>query len=98
MAVARTLEGAQDTLFAIGIGNRSPADLCTNVTRHILEAMPRLGVQRFIWCGGASSFVEDDRITFGAKFVRFIAKSFFGPMHSDKEHQLALLNKNKHVH
>ena len=81
-------------LFAIGIDRRSPEDLCADVTRHILAAAPRSGVRRLIWCGGGSTIVEDDVVTFGAKFVEMFARVFMGLRHRDKSHQLELLNRN----
>ena len=48
-------EGTEAILFAIGVDEKtSPADLCTDVTRHILEVMRRRGVPRLVWCGGGS--------------------------------------------
>ena len=78
-------------LFAIGIDRNSPVDLCTDVTRHILAAMRSEGVQRFIWCGGGSTIVEQDTITFGAKLVEWIARTFMSLRHHDKTHQYQFL-------
>jgi putative NADH-flavin reductase len=97
-AVERALaNGTEAILFAIGIDKRSPEDLCTDVTRHILAAMPRLGVRRFVWCGGGANLVGDDVITFGAKFVEWFAATFMGLRHRDKVNQLALLESRKDV-
>jgi putative NADH-flavin reductase len=97
-AVERALaNGTEAILFAIGIDKRSPEDLCTGVTRHILAAMPRLGVRRFVWCGGGANLVGDDVITFGAKFVEWFAATFMGLRHRDKVNQLALLDSRKDV-
>ena len=91
-------DGAVDgVLFAIGVDRSSPEDLCTDVTRHILEAMPRLGVRRFVWCGGGSNLVEQDHVTLGARFVQFFASTFMGLRHRDKKHQLALLAARRDV-
>jgi putative NADH-flavin reductase len=88
--VAEALGDTEAVLFAIGIDRRSPEDLCTNVTRHILAA----DVRRLIWCGGGSTIVEDDVVTFGARFVEMFARVFMGLRHRDKVHQLELLNRN----
>jgi putative NADH-flavin reductase len=97
-AVERALaNGTEAIFFAIGIDKRSPEDLCTDVTRHILAAMPRLGVRRFVWCGGGANLVGDDVITFGAKFVEWFAATFMGLRHRDKVNQLALLDSRKDV-
>lgn len=97
-AVQRAIpEGSQAVLFAIGIDARSPEDLCTDVTRHILDAMAGSGVRRLVWCGGGSTLVADDEITFGARFVELFARTFMGLRHRDKEHQLALLLENRQV-
>lgn len=97
-AVTRTLGGGTDVvLFAIGIDKHSLEDLCTDVTRHILTAMPRLGIRRLVWCGGGSTIVEDDQITLGARFVEGFAVTFMGLRHRDKAHQLELLDRHKDV-
>lgn len=96
--VRRTLEGgAQGILFAIGVDRASPEDLCTDVTRHILDAMPAAGAERFIWCGGGSTLVPEDRVTFGARFVQAFSSTFLRLRHRDKVHQLALLESRRDV-
>ena len=96
--VVRALEGGSDAvLFAIGVDKNSPEDLCADVTRHILPAMRRLGVRRFIWCGGGSTLVVDDQVTFGARFVEAFSRVLLGLRHRDKEHQLSLLGENTDV-
>jgi putative NADH-flavin reductase len=93
--VAKTLAAdVEAVLFAIGVDKNSPEDLCTDVTRHILAAMPEAGVGRFIWCGGGSTLVEDDRISLGAKFVELFASVFMSLRHRDKAHQIELLNRS----
>jgi len=87
-------EGTEAVLFAIGIDKRSPEDLCTDSTRHILSAMAHHGVRRFVWCGGGSTLVDEDQITFGARFVEGFTTLFMGLRHRDKIHQLELLNRN----
>lgn len=95
--VTRALaQGADAIIFAIGVDEKtSPQDLCTDVTRHILAVMRANGIPRFVWCGGGSNIVADDVITFGSRFVRFYAETFLKHRHTDKEHQLALLEDNK---
>jgi putative NADH-flavin reductase len=84
-------EGSDGILFAIGIDRHSPEDLCTDITRNIIDAMPRFGVRRLVWCGGGSTIVAEDQVTVGAKFVELFARTFMGLRHRDKEHQLELL-------
>jgi putative NADH-flavin reductase len=91
-AVERVLTGAEGVLFGVGVVKDSPEDLCTDITRNILEAMPRLGVRRFVWCGGGSTLVPEDTVTFGAKFVEWFSRNLMSKKHRDKQHQLALLN------
>ncbi|MGL1892603.1 MAG: hypothetical protein OCD02_13320 [Spirochaetaceae bacterium] len=50
-------------------------------------------IPRFIWCGGGSNILKDDVITSGAKFVRKYSEIFL--KHTDKEHQLAVIEANK---
>lgn len=89
--VRQTLQGVDAVLFAIGVDRRSPEDLCTNATRLILDAMPELDIDRFVWCGGGSTLVPGDPMNFGARFVRWFAARFLGLRHRDKDHQLAYL-------
>ena len=89
--VERTMMGCEAVLFAIGVDKRSPENLCTDVTRHIIEVIRARGHGRLIWCGGGSTFVEQDTITFGARFVRLFASLFMGLRHRDKENQYQLL-------
>jgi len=84
-------------LFAIGIDRHSPEDLCTDITRHILDQMQRHGIRRLVWCGGGSTLVEQDVITFGARFVELFARTFMGLRHRDKVHQLELLKRHRDV-
>lgn len=86
--------GTEAILFAIGIDKHSPEDLCTDATRHILAVMHRLDAPRLVWCGGGSTLVEQDEVTFGARFVEGFASTFMGLRHRDKLHQLELLNQN----
>ena len=86
--------GTDAVVFAVGIDKRSPEDLCTDVTRNVLATMRSVGARRLIWCGGGATFVEDDVITFGAKFVKVFSRTLMGLRHRDKEHQLELLNQN----
>lgn len=93
-AVARAVApGTDAVLFAVGIDKHSPEDLCTDATRNILAAMRNMGARRFIWCGGGATFVEDDVITFGAKFVEAFSRILMGLRHRDKVHQLELLDQ-----
>lgn len=97
-AVAEALSGGVDAiLFAIGVDKCSPEDLCTEVTQHILAAMPAMGVRRLVWCGGGGTFVADDQLSFGARFVEWFARTFMGLRQRDKAHQLELLKRNQAV-
>ncbi|MFT5443856.1 MAG: putative NADH-flavin reductase [Myxococcota bacterium] len=96
--VTRALAGGVEVvLFAIGVDKNSPEDLCTDVTRHILAAMPAAGTRRFIWCGGGSTLTPDDQVTLGARFVELFARWFMSLRHHDKSHQLALLNEHREI-
>ena len=94
--VARAIPSETDAiLFAIGVDEKtSPPDLCTDVTRHILTVMRENHSLRFIWCGGGSNIRTDDIVTFGARFVRWFSETFLRHRHTDKEHQLAILDEN----
>jgi putative NADH-flavin reductase len=95
--VRQSIQGADAVLFAIGVDKHSPEDLCTDVTRLIVDAMPELGVGRLIWCGGGSTFVDGDPSNVGARFVRWFAERFLGLRHRDKDHQLALLRERADI-
>jgi len=90
-------EGTEAILFAIGVDKHSPEDLCTDVTRHILRAMVSSNIPRLVWCGGGSTLVEEDQVTFGAKIVEKIAQVFMPLRHHDKEHQYQLLQQHPEV-
>jgi putative NADH-flavin reductase len=90
-------DGTEAILFAIGVDKHSPEDLCTDVTRHILRAMVNSNVRRLVWCGGGSTLVEEDQVTFGAKMVETIARVFMRLRHNDKEHQYQLLQQHPEV-
>ncbi|NND66658.1 MAG: NAD(P)H-binding protein [Halioglobus sp.] len=87
-------EDTAAVLFAVGVDEKtSPPDLCTDVTRHILATMRDRGLKRFIWCGGGSNLRPEDEITLGARFVRWFSERFLNHRHTDKEHQLDLLDE-----
>lgn len=89
-------EGTEAVLFAIGVDEKtSPQNLCTDVTRHVIAAMRTNNIPKLVWCGGGSNVQDDDVITFGAKFVRWYAEHFLKHRHTDKTHQIALLNDNR---
>ncbi len=94
--VARALPPGTDAiLFAIGVDEKtSPPDLCTDVTRHILAVMRSEQIPRLVWCGGGSNIRPEDVVTFGARFVRWYSETFLKHRHTDKEHQLQLLDDN----
>lgn len=94
--VARALpRGTDAILFAVGVDEKtSPPDLCTEVTRHIIKVMRQEQIPRLVWCGGGSNFRPEDVITFGARFVRWFSETFLKHRHTDKEHQLSLLDAN----
>jgi len=97
--VARAMpDGTDAVLFAIGIDKESPRNLCTRVTEHIfreMKARPR--IRRFVWWGGGSTFVADDVITVGARFVRLFASVIMRKRHKDKEQQYRYLEKNTDI-
>jgi putative NADH-flavin reductase len=97
--VARALpQGTDAILFAIGVDEKtSPPDLCTDVTRLIIEVMRARHIPKLVWCGGGSNIVADDVVTFGARFVRWYAEVFLKHRHTDKEHQLALLDNSPDI-
>lgn len=90
--------GTDAVLFAVGVDEKtSPPDLCTDVTRHILAIMRTAQIPRLVWCGGGSNFRPEDVITFGARFVRWFSETFLKHRHTDKEHQLRLLDESTDV-
>ena len=92
--VARALiSNPQAVMFAIGVKKHSPENLCTDATKIITNKMKDLGLRKFIWCGGGSTLVAEDNITFGAKLVERIAKIFMPRKHHDKTNQYQLLKR-----
>ena len=84
-------------LFAVGVVKGSPANLCTDITRNILESMRSKGVKRLIWCGGVSTLLPEDTAGFGEKFVSGFSALFMKKKHLDKEAQYALLDANRDI-
>lgn len=80
-------------VFAIGVDKNSPEHLCATATELIFKAMRARGIKRFVWCGGGSTFVPEDEITLGAKFVRKFAEWFMSLRHEDKEQQYKYLQE-----
>ncbi len=94
--VAKALpEDTQAILFAVGVVKNSPENLCTDITRHILEIMDHTNIPRLIWCGGGSVLLDEDQINFGAKFVRTFSKLFMAKKHYDKENQMTLFKEHQ---
>ena len=89
--------GTDAVLFAIGVDKNSPKNLCTDVTKHILEIMRKKNVGRLIWCGGGSTLMPEDSIGFGAKFVKMYSEVFLSLRHFDKQNQFELLDKNRDI-
>ena len=90
--------GTEAVLFAVGVDEKtSPQDLCTDVTQHVLAAMRRHNIPKLVWCGGGSNIRKEDVVTSGAKFVKFFAEIFLKKRHTDKEHQLTLLDENRDI-
>ncbi len=88
--------GTEAILFAIGVDEKtSPPDLCTDATRHILQVMREQRIPRLVWCGGGSSLLPEDPLTFGTRFVRWYGETFLKHRHDDKVHQLELLDANR---
>ena len=91
-------EGTDAVLFAIGVDEKtSPQDLCTDVTRHVLATMRSRNIPKLVWCGGGSNIQKDDVVTFGAKFVRWYGETFLKHRHTDKTHQIALLDESRDI-
>lgn len=95
--VLTTIDSVDAVLFAIGVDKYSPENLCTDVTEHIVDGLRAAGGGRFVWCGGGSTLVAEDQLSFGARFVNLYARLFLGLRHRDKDHQYALLQNYQDV-
>ncbi len=89
--------GTEGILFAVGIDARSPEDLCTDITRHILAAMRKLGIRRLVWCGGGNTVGDEDVVSLGSRFVLLFSRCFMALRHRDKLNQIALLEESRDV-
>lgn len=97
-AVERALSAdTEGILFAVGIDARSPEDLCTDITRHILAAMRKLGIRRLVWCGGGNTVGDEDVVSLGSRFVLLFSRCFMALRHRDKLNQIALLEESRDV-
>lgn len=95
--VLTTIDSVDAVLFAIGVDKYSPENLCTDVTQHIVDGLRAAGGGRFVWCGGGSTLVAEDQLSFGARFVNLYARLFLGLRHRDKDNQYALLQNYQDV-
>ncbi len=84
-------------LFAVGVVKNSPANLCTDITVNVIEAMRAKGVKRLVWCGGGSTLVKEDTAGFGEKFVSGFSALFMKKKHFDKEAQYTLLDSSRDI-
>jgi putative NADH-flavin reductase len=59
--------------------------------------MPKTGTKRLVWCGGGATFMDEETITFGSRFVRWFAATAMPLRMVDKERQYAMLDQHRNI-
>ncbi len=91
-AVARTVEGADAVLVALGHTKTSGADVLAAGTRNVVAAMRTHGVQRIVVLSGAGVRVKGDPRSAGALLMRALLKTLARGLIADSEAQYRVVS------
>ena len=94
-AVARTVEGADAVLVALGHTKSSAPDVLAAGTRNIVAAMRTHGVQRLVVLSGAGVRVKGDPRSAGALLMRTLLKTLARGLIADSEAQYRLVSGSR---
>ena len=64
------------SLLKTVLANPESVLLARNLKSYKMKKMNKKGLKRFIWCGGGSTLVDEDVMSFGARSVEIIARTF----------------------
>ena len=97
MDVDRVIIGADAVLSALGHVKGSPDNVQTVATEHIIKAMKRRGVKRFVSLTGAGVEDPNDEPKFADKVIRFLLKTFAGKVLEDAKNHAEVLRQHKDI-
>src|SRR6266540_6235584 len=84
--VEETIRGTDAVVSLIGAASGSPNDIKVIATRHIVTAMQKNNIKRFIRLGSLpfGILAEGDKLNFGRRLMAFLAKTVMGSMIDDE--------------
>jgi putative NADH-flavin reductase len=90
--VEETIRGTDAVVSLIGASSGSPNDIKVIATRHIVAAMKKDNVKRFIRLGSAifGVFAESDKLNFGRRLMASLARTVMGAMVDDERRSVSL--------
>src|SRR6266545_3016138 len=94
--VEETIRATDAVVSLIGASSGSPDDIKVIATRHIVAAMQKNNVKRFIRLGSApfGVFAEGDKLNFGRRLKASLAKTVMGPMVDDERQSVRLTEQS----
>ncbi len=94
--VEETIRGTDAVISLIGASSGSPDDIKVIATRHIVTAMQKNNVKRFIRLGSApfGVFAEGDKLNFGRRLKASLAKTLMGAMVDDEIESVRLTEQS----
>jgi len=94
--VEETIRGTDTVVSLIGASSGSPNDIKVIATRHIVTAMQKNNVKRFIRLGSApfGVFAEGDKLNFGRRLKASLAKTVMGTMVADERQSVRLTEQS----
>ena len=94
--VEETIRGTDAVISLIGASSGSPNDIKVIATRHIVAAMQKNDIQRFIRLGSANFgvFAEGDKLNFRQRLMASLAKTLMGAMVDDERQSVRLTEQS----
>ena len=94
--VEETIHGTDAVISLIGASSGSPDDIKVIATRHIVAAMQKNNVTRFIRLGSANFgvFAEGDKLNFGRRLMASLARTVMGAMVDDERRSVSLTEQS----
>lgn len=95
--VEETIRGTDAVVSLIGAASGAPNDIKVIATRHIIAAMQKNNVKRFIRLGSVpyGVFAEGDKLNFGQRFKASLAKILLGTVVDDEIQSIRLTEQSE---
>lgn len=95
--VEETIRGTDAVVSLIGAASGSPSDIKVIATRHIISAMQKNNVKRFIRLGSApfGVFAEGDKLNFGRRLMASLAKTLMRAEVDDERQSVRLTERSE---